>query len=164
MGTEIGWLEATYFGAWVLMEVGGWVLPALVVGVMGLGALAIWLARHWWGNAGGYVAALVSFLAICFAAASYGIVQGKQMTRNVVEGKAAVPATCKIKDSAWGASSAAMARAFETLSEKQEVRLILQSGSMMYFTFTNVAISEDFHGQAFVVNTSDVAYCRLFAR
>ena len=111
-----------------------------------------------------YVMVSLSFLLLCYVAGLYGIEQGTNMKRNVVAGKAGYPAACRLKESAWGDESAKMMRAFEELSADGKVRFILQTGDMMYFTLTNVPISEKFHGQAFVVNASDVAFCRVFGR
>ena len=164
LGAEIGWPQATLIGSLWVMELGAWKLLLMVLSGFAIASVSIWAGTYFWGKMGMYAAVSVSFLLLCRAAGVYGIDQGRKMQRAVVAGNAGFLAACKLKESAWGGESAPMMKAFEELSAAGQVRLVLRMGGMMYFTFTNQPISETFHGQAFVVNTSDVAYCRVLGR
>lgn len=164
LGAELGWPQATLIGSLWVMELGAWKLLLVVLSCFAIASVLIWAGSYFCGKMGMYAAVSVSFLALCSAAGVYGVDQGRKMQRAVVAGDAGFPAACKLKESAWGGESAPMMKEFEGLSDTGQVRFVLRMGSMMYFTFTNQSISEKFHGQTFVVNTSDVAYCRVFGR
>ena len=161
--TEIGWLQAALIGGLFVVEIGRWALLLWALCAFAVAGVLVYAGSYCWGKVGMYVTVSLSFLLLCYVAGWYGIVQGTKMKRNVVAGKAGYLAACALKESAWK-DRAKMKDAFEELSAAGKVRLILQTGDMMYFTFTNVPISEQFHGQAFVVNASDVAFCRVFGR